>query len=471
MELSEFKRIMLYVVSIVLLLIVCVVVGPYILKSTISVWSGSDYHVLVVGDFNPQSPTSSSEMKSGFYVAMHARANTGFQFIPDFVNIDESVVDQINGPSETDTRNLNDEVKNQLIDKIARENVVAIVAANSSQTVAACLETGKMFHIPVLVTSATETNCLNGFESIGFRLVTNNHNQVPQIAHWVNQMTDQESQFKMGITKDSLWHNAFDSVMHHPFPDSYATCLNPAPDTCQMKKIDSIVEQKIKESKCAEKGEIHTVGILYLANKYGNDLCKEIKDSLHKVKYNVISFPISNTNSIIYAMQQTKEKLGISKWIAICYPDEAENIVAMEDRQQEIENRQKKAAVGSKNNPLADKILFTEASYGQWMSYHDKDSNLYAMHSDNYRLWPVSHSYFSQVAEDAYDILEYCLSDIKTTAKTDLIKNLIAFPSSTPDKYWDGEYAFYKGTGENLMSQPSYQSFDSLSFSQPDINH
>lgn len=459
MEWSEIKSFALYLLIIAVMIFTFGWGGPYLLKHSIGYWSGNDYNVLLVGDFHPKSPTDATPVRTGFYTALRSRKNSSPKFTTDVVPIDESVVDQINGPTETDTKMLNDEIESELVDHIAKENVVAVVTASSSQTVGACLKTGKMFNIPVLITHATESDCLSGYDTtgIGYRLVANNHNQVPIITEWVDSMVSMEKRAVMHL--DSLTVETARFKMLRSYKNDWLNGLLAAPGTGP--EMDS-VSLKNELDTLMRAGDdtsdrCKMVGILYMPTKYGNDLSNELKDTLRKAGYSVITFPISNTNSIVYSMHQTEEKLSITNWIAICYGDEAQNIVSLEERQNTAgtSNKAKK--------PCAHRILFCEAAYGHWMAYHSADADFYALHTDNLKR-SVNNTYYSEVAEDAYYILEYCLTDIQTTAKSDLITHLTAFPTSTKGGNWHGHYAFWNRQGENMMARPVYCSFSKLVF-------
>jgi hypothetical protein len=195
-----------------------------------------------------------------------------------------------------------------------------------------------------------------------------------------------------------------------------------------------------------------------MPTNYGKNLCAEVTDTLRKKGYTVITFPISNTNSIVYAMKQTEANLAITKWIAICYVDEAENIVSVEEREHSLDS------ISGFDMGPPDKILFCEASYGRWMGYHKDDFNFYALHTDELKESGRGDTYYSQVGEDTYHILEYCLQNIESTAKCDLISHLITLPSNSTEKTWKLGYAFWDRTGENMLAKPGYISFHLLPF-------
>ena len=467
MEWSEIKRVSLYLFILAGMGFVFCWLGPYLLQHSINTWSGSNYNVLLVGDFNPKSPTDASPVKAGFYNALRSRKNSGFQFNTDIISFDESLVDQINGPTETDTKILNDRVKSLLIDKIAGENVVAIVTASSSQTVGSCLEIGKLFNIPVLIVTATETEILNGYgtSGIGFRLVASNKNQVPEITKWVHDITQHE--MLLVNEKENKDTEEKKLALFEKYQQRWADYTlraargNPGGgqftlDSVPLKKeLDSLLKPKTDSSnKCK------TVGILYMPTNYGKNLCAEVKDTLRRKGYTVITFPISNTNSIVYAMKQTEANLAISKWIAICYVDEAENIVSVEERGHIFDS------INGFDAGPSDKILFCEAAYGRWMGYHKGDFNFYALHTDSLKE-SARGVYYSQVGEDTYHILEYCLQNIESTAKCDLRNHLTTLPSASTAKTWTMNYAFWDRTGENMLAKPGYISFHLLPFPDP----
>jgi len=111
--------------------------------------------------------------------------------------------------AETASFDLNlerDRLRRQIIRRIATENVIAIIAANTSSTAEAVLEIGRTFSIPVLLTVATNDNLLSfDFSTVGFRLLPQDGKQAAAIVDWaegIRASSEDGDTFLLGVAYD-----------------------------------------------------------------------------------------------------------------------------------------------------------------------------------------------------------------------------------------------------------------------------
>lgn len=166
--------------------LVFIFVLPPILKSGIDLFEGEKY-VLVVGDFS-EGNSFGTHVLNGFKVAERTKGinESSFKWIQ--VSIDESLVENVTGAINEESRQLRVKLTKDLIREISSKNVVAIVSANTSQTVSACLEVGRTFNIPILLTVATSDKLVGQYNDVAFRMLANNGKQANKIAEWAESV-------------------------------------------------------------------------------------------------------------------------------------------------------------------------------------------------------------------------------------------------------------------------------------------
>lgn len=154
---------------------------------------------------------------------------------------------------------LNTKIRRNLIKLIAHKNIIAIIAANTSETITPVLKAAKEFNIPVFITVATNYSVIDGFENIAFRLVPNDKKQALLITHWCKNILQNEN-------------------------------------------------EKLK------------VGVLYSPTIYGKDLRDTLRNELGL--NNLIPFAIGTTTDIAGSLKYGVDA-GVNIWIALTYKNEA----------------------------------------------------------------------------------------------------------------------------------------------------
>lgn len=184
------KKIKLNIIKYFLLLsiylaVFCIVL-PNILETNIINFSTEEKYVLIVGDFKSKGSFGLSVL-NGFESAIKKYGKTNLNFKYEKIDVDESILQNSSDNLFEQTKNSNNEIRNSLINYISSKNVVTIISANTSQTIKPCLDIGKIFNIPVIMTVATSDIIRNNYENIAFRLLPNNNSQADIICKWMNE--------------------------------------------------------------------------------------------------------------------------------------------------------------------------------------------------------------------------------------------------------------------------------------------
>jgi hypothetical protein len=139
--------------------------------------------VLVVGDLSDEG--FGSLVNSGVTAAQKESVGSDNNIAIRTVSVNEAAWRDAFGGSNTEE--LDREIKtlrSNLIKEISQHNVIAIISANTSQTVPTVLQVGKTFNIPVLITVATNTEVTNGYSDISVRLIALDSKQAEVIQEW-----------------------------------------------------------------------------------------------------------------------------------------------------------------------------------------------------------------------------------------------------------------------------------------------
>ncbi|MBI5216183.1 MAG: amino acid ABC transporter substrate-binding protein [Ignavibacteriae bacterium] len=233
---------------------------PNILSSKVEIFEGRNT-IIIVGDFSKQE-SFGNMIRNGVDIAINEEDNKNYKII--FLNITENLVSDVSPSSMlSQTAELIENVKDNLIKVIASDKVVGIIAANTSQSITGCLEIGKLYNIPVLITIATADDILIGYEKIAFRLLANNKKQIEEIVKW---------------SKTSNLKNNKDLQL----------------------------------------------GILYSPTTYGFDLLQQLQVQIGI--NHIIPFSISTTTDLVGTLNYGKQ-IGINGWIAFSYQQDAKEIL------------------------------------------------------------------------------------------------------------------------------------------------
>jgi ABC-type branched-subunit amino acid transport system substrate-binding protein len=137
---------------------------------------------LLVGDFSDEG--FGSLVGSGVYAAERENS-TSKQIAIQQVPVNEAAWRDAFGGANTEE--LDREIqalRSKLIREITDHNVVAIISANTSQTAPTVLQVAKTFHIPVLITVATNTDIIKDYDDVALRLIARDSKQAEAISEW-----------------------------------------------------------------------------------------------------------------------------------------------------------------------------------------------------------------------------------------------------------------------------------------------
>jgi ABC-type branched-subunit amino acid transport system substrate-binding protein len=179
--LSNSKR-----VVILLIFTVVYVLTPSFINTTYNQSLSEKPVVLLVGDFSSEDGFGSM-LEIGIKCAAKQAGGSELRLEYHNVNVAESSDEKPSNPNITLSRVEEANLKRELTVEVATNNVVAIVAANTSQTAPLVLEFGRAFNIPVLLAVATNDSILQGYEQIAFRLPAQDTKQAEVIKNWTVQ--------------------------------------------------------------------------------------------------------------------------------------------------------------------------------------------------------------------------------------------------------------------------------------------
>lgn len=179
--LSNSKR-----VVILLIFTVVYVLTPSFINTTYNKSLSEKPVVLLVGDFSSEDGFGSM-LEIGIKCATKQAGGSELRLEYHNVNVAESSDEKPSNPNITLSRVEEANLKRELTVEVATNNVVAIVAANTSQTAPLVLEFGRAFNIPVLLAVATNDSILQGYEQIAFRLPAQDTKQAEVIKNWTVQ--------------------------------------------------------------------------------------------------------------------------------------------------------------------------------------------------------------------------------------------------------------------------------------------
>lgn len=199
------KKITLIVLFIILYLLTFTVLMPRLIKGSSDVLSG-EKHVIITGDFNDNTSFGFSVL-TGFETALLEKGKSKSRFQHIKIPINENLVQNVNSTINIETSQLSTDFKKELISKISSKNVIAIISANTSQTILPCLEVGKTFNIPVLITVATNNKITQPYEGIYYRLLANNSTQADEIIRWMNNYEKNDSSYFGVLYSPTIYGN------------------------------------------------------------------------------------------------------------------------------------------------------------------------------------------------------------------------------------------------------------------------
>ncbi|MFA7419460.1 MAG: hypothetical protein WCZ90_07225 [Melioribacteraceae bacterium] len=180
-----FKKFFYHIIYITLYVIFFVYLFPKILSSSANVIEAKKY-ILIVGDFNNEGSFGQNVL-DGFQIALNEKGKNKTLFSYETISVDERVVENVSGSINYETKEVHEKLKSELIDRISSKSVLCIISANNSQTLRPCLEIGRTFNIPVLITVAT-SDIDKEFNDIFCRLPANNKKQATCIINWMNRI-------------------------------------------------------------------------------------------------------------------------------------------------------------------------------------------------------------------------------------------------------------------------------------------
>lgn len=162
--------------------------------------------IIFIGDMRPDS--FGSNVKIGIDKALKKYDDNNFEIIT--LDFDESV---FNSPSiSTDILQIENRIKTlqlKLVRILGEENVIGIISANSSSSIEPVLEVADTFHIPTLITVATNDQILPRNHKLAFRLVPKDNLQANEIAEWViKSSTEDSTEVPLAIIHDPQQYGA-----------------------------------------------------------------------------------------------------------------------------------------------------------------------------------------------------------------------------------------------------------------------
>ena len=271
---------------------------PRIMVAGRDITSG-DIYILIVGDFENNNSFGKQVLK-GFETAYKTSNKKHFKY--EIVSIDESLVQKASGLINIETNSLISELRKKMIYQISSKNIVAIISANTSQTVTACLELGNTFNIPVLVTVATRKSVTSSFPNITFRLLPDNSKQAKAIVKWMSKkFPDNSSEFGVLYSPTFYGRDLLESLRKLigfekiiPFSISTTTDIAGALRYGMNMNIDSWIalayQQESIEIYLKKKHMFADIPILFSDGAYG-DWIKELNSKSEKYVY--LSFPLT----------------------------------------------------------------------------------------------------------------------------------------------------------------------------------
>ena len=139
--------------------------------------------VLVVGDLSDEG--FGSLVNSGVIAAQKESAGSDTNIAIRTVSVNEAAWrDAFGGSNSEELDREITALRSNLIKEISTHNVIAVISANTSQTVPTVLQVGKTFNIPVLITVATNTEVTNGYSDIALRFIALDSKQAEAIQEW-----------------------------------------------------------------------------------------------------------------------------------------------------------------------------------------------------------------------------------------------------------------------------------------------
>ena len=168
-----------------LVLVVLYLATPALLNNYYNQSLSRSPTILLVGDFTKEEAFGSLVYR-GVNEAQQNNSRTNYtQVSIHKVNVNDSLwQDSFAGSNTSELQSELNSLHETLLREIVRFNVVAIISANTSQTITEVLEVGKSFNIPVLITVSTNTSILTNYSDIAFRLVASDKKQAEAISKW-----------------------------------------------------------------------------------------------------------------------------------------------------------------------------------------------------------------------------------------------------------------------------------------------
>lgn len=193
MKVIYLKKLLYLAFFILIYVLVFAFIMPVIIRSSTDVISGEKY-VIITGDFVNSESFGTSVLK-GFNEAVKEKGKNKSNFKFETLSVNENLVQNASSSINIETNTITSKFKKDLITIISSKNVIAIVSANTSQTISTCLEVGKTFNIPVLITVATNNQITKGYEDKSFRLLANNGIQANAIIEWMKLYNKNDSSY------------------------------------------------------------------------------------------------------------------------------------------------------------------------------------------------------------------------------------------------------------------------------------
>ncbi len=129
-------------------------------------------------------------------------------------------------------------MKRDIIDTIARNDVVAIIGANSSRTAKSLRELADSFRIPVLYCVATADDLLTG-DTYSLRMLAPDQEQTATILQWVQTQTEDDEAIVIGLlTENSVHGEGISAALREQAEDSLLLTYQLTPGPQVLDAID-----------------------------------------------------------------------------------------------------------------------------------------------------------------------------------------------------------------------------------------
>lgn len=227
MKTSFLKRCIVFILLVCTYIILFYGIMPIIIRGSTDVFSGEKV-VLITGDFYNEESFGNNVL-NGFNAALSEKGKNKIRFKYETISISENLVQNASGSINIETNEIEKVFKKELISKISSRNIIAIISANTSQTISPCLEVGETFNIPVLITVATNSEVTKEFNGISFRLLANNGIQAEAIINWMENYNENSSSYFGILYSPTIYGNNLLNVIRskvgfeHVIPFSIST--------------------------------------------------------------------------------------------------------------------------------------------------------------------------------------------------------------------------------------------------------